>query len=148
MNNLVRTLSLAFMVLVQQALCSGVFPTLCGAQITGERMIVVGKEQNGQTFAVAHGDLIEIQLSGMGGTGYWWYFDNFPAKCLELVSETTRPSSRGGKLGGPVTGFWRLRAFNEGETQIKMDYYRAWEGKDKSKDHFIVKIDICNEKRR
>jgi predicted secreted protein len=43
-------------------------------------------------------------------------------------------------VGAPVMGVWLMKAKNKGSTEIKMDYYRIWEGKDKATEHFSVKL--------
>jgi predicted secreted protein len=135
------TVVLASVLILIQLVFSGVLFAACGDNPSREEStITVGKDQNGQEIAVRSGDTIEVQLKGMGGTGYWWYLDDLPVDYLELVSEkTTFPE---GRAGAPVTGVWRLKAKEPGHTQIKMDYYRKWEGIRQAADHFVITINI------
>jgi predicted secreted protein len=141
-RNGAQNICLVLLVLGQLGLSPGFFSVPCCAQAVEDKVMVVGKEQDGQKLSVKVGDVIEIELPGSGATGYWWYLDGLPNAHLELISETTRQSSGDGKLGRPVMGIWRLRVLKEGDTHIKADYYRTWEGKEKSTDHFVVNINI------
>jgi predicted secreted protein len=61
---------------------------------------------------------------------------------MELISEETRNVSEKGEIGAPVMHVWCFKAKKVGKTEIKMDYYRQWEGIKKSQDHFFIKIKI------
>ena len=37
---------------------------------------------------------------------------------------------------------WRFKAEKPGTTEIKMAYYRPWEGVGKTTDHFLIKLRI------
>ena len=60
---------------------------------------------------------------------------------MELFSEKTKSVSDG-RVGGPVLGLWTFRAKEPGTVEIKMDYYRIWEGSAKAIDHFQVRIKV------
>jgi predicted secreted protein len=129
----------SFVILFQTTLCD----TIRGSDnFAGEEMVIVQKEQSGQTITVKVGDIIQIELSEIGSAGYRWYIDNFDARYLELVSEETRKVSEEGKIGAPVMRVWRFKAEKVGQTEIKMDYYRKWEGVDRSTGNFFIKINI------
>ena len=78
---------------------------------------------------------------------YSWHIDNLDTQSLRLASEGTRRVSEEVKTGAPVMRIWRFQATKVGQTEIKMDCYRTWEGVEKSTDHFFIKITII-EKRR
>ena len=105
-------------------------------------MIVVPKEQSGQEITVKVGDLIQIELAELGSAGYSWYIDNLDSQYLELISEEIRKLSEEDKIGAPVMRVWCFKARKVGQTEIKMDYYRNWEGVKKSPDHFLIRINI------
>jgi predicted secreted protein len=85
------------------------------------------------------GDLIEIKLEQMGGAGYQWYVDNLDKKHLELLSEEAKSAAEG-RIGAPVLGIWRFKATKKGSTEIRMNHYRVWEGKEKAIEHFLIKL--------
>jgi predicted secreted protein len=134
-----------FIVLFQFTLCDTMWAF---DKFAGEETIIVPKEQNGQEITVKTGNLIQIELAEIGSAGYSWYIDNLNSQYLELVSEETRGISEEGKIGAPVMHVWRFKAKKVGQTEIKMDYYRKWEGVKKSTDHFFIKINVVNNKRR
>jgi inhibitor of cysteine peptidase len=103
--------------------------------------LTVTKAQHGRDLALKVGSILEIQLPGSGGTGYRWSEQATGAPYLKLMSQTTQPDKEG-RLGGPVMQVWRFKAEKPGTTEIKMAYYRPWEGVGTAKDHFLIKLHI------
>ena len=103
--------------------------------------LVVRKQDSGKEFSLKSGQVIQIQLEAMGGAGYWWYVQNLDPRYFELLSENTRPASEG-RVGGPVLALWTFQAKGTGDAEIKMDYFRSWEGVASASEHFRVKIHI------
>jgi len=116
-------------------------------QCSGGKMIIVQKEQNGKEITASIGDLIQIELSELGSAGYSWQIQDLDSKYLELISQETKRVSEEGKVGAPVLHLWRFKAKKVGQTRIKMDYYRKWEGVEKSAEHFLIKINIIEKGR-
>ena len=123
-------LLLAFLLLWQPAVMAGPPATL-----------TVTKAQHGRDLALKVGSILEIELPGRAGTGYQWSAVASGAPYFKLLSQTTRPDKEG-RLGGPVTQVWRFQAEKPGTTEIKMAYYRSWEGVGQAKDHFLIKLHI------
>jgi predicted secreted protein len=109
---------------------------------------IIQKEQNGRRFEVLPGSLIDIQLPFLGSAGYGWHVENLDTDRLDLVLHETRRLSDEGRIGGAVMGIWRFRAIKPGNTEIRMNYYRVWEGRDTSKDQFNVEIVIKSSDRQ
>jgi predicted secreted protein len=105
------------------------------------KTLKVGKAENGNIIEVRCGDMIRIELEALGAAGYNWYVDNLNTDFLELMPEITRRAP-GEKTGGPVTGVWLFKTKNKGISEIKMDHYRIWEGKEAAIGHFSVKLSI------
>ena len=114
---------------------------MAGANMEKEPDVILQKQDSGREITLKAGQLIQVQLEGMGGTGYWWYVQNLDARHLEIISEKTRAPSDG-RVGGAVLGLWTFRVKGPGTTEIKMDYYRTWEGAARALEHFRVKISI------
>jgi len=99
---------------------------------------------NGKMITEKNGDEIQIELETIGGTGYSWYADELDRDFLQILEEGTK--TEGGekeRIGGnPVIMFWRLKALKTGNTKVKMNYYRIWEGKVKAIKHFEIEIHI------
>ena len=106
-----------------------------------EPEVTLQKQDNGKEINLKAGQVVQVQLAGTGGTGYWWYVQNLDARLLELLSEKTKAASDG-RVGGPVLGLWTFQAKEPGSTEIKMDYYRKWEGIARAAERFQVKITI------
>jgi predicted secreted protein len=117
------------------------FSGMAGVSMGNEPDVVLQKQDSGKEITIKAGQGIQIQLEGLGGTGYWWYVENLDARRMELLSEKTKSVSDG-RVGGPVLGLWTFRAKEPGTVEIKMDYYRTWEGSAKAIDHFQVRIKI------
>ena len=109
--------------------------------LAAEATITVTKEQGGREIALKVGNIIAIELPGKGGTGYLWVAEETFAPYLKLLDQTTRQLKEG-LPGGPVMQVWRFKAAQPGACEIKMAYYRPWEGVGKAVDHFNLKLRI------
>jgi predicted secreted protein len=127
----VKALWLSIFILVSQ-------PVL----VAGGEMITLQKENSGQEISLRVGNLLRIELSGIGGTGYSWHIINLDPQYLKLISAETGKIPETGRIGGPVRHIWIFQTQKAGQTEIKMNYYRPWEGVEKSADHFLIKIKI------
>lgn len=103
--------------------------------------VILQRQENGTEVKLKAGQVFQVQLEGMGGTGYWWYVQPLDARHVELLGEKTQARAEG-RLGGPVLGIWAFQAKEPGTTEIKMDYYRTWEGLAKAIEKFRVKIRV------
>jgi len=74
-----------------------------------QRLVIVTMKDNGEKIYVKCGDIIQIELEGLGSAGYWWYFYSLETEYFELLSEETRSISEN-KIGAQVLGVWRVRA--------------------------------------
>lgn len=114
---------------------------MAGVGMANEPDVILKKQDSGKEITVKVGQVIQVQLEAIGGTGYWWYVEKLDPRYLELLSEKTRVASDG-RLGGPVLGLWTFRAREPGTAEITLDYYRTWEGVAKALDHFGVRVQI------
>jgi predicted secreted protein len=113
---------------------------LAGAQ-EGNRLVVLKKADNDREVQVRAGDVVQVELEGIGGTGYWWHVTEVDRGLLQLLSEETRALPEK-KVGGPVTGAWRFKAVAPGQTTLVMQYYRVWEGRETAVDRFSIRLSI------
>lgn len=109
--------------------------------LAADATLRVTKAQDGRDLELKVGGILEIELPGRGGTGYQWSAVATGAPCLKLMSQTTR-AVKEGRPGGPVIQVWRFRAEQPGAGEIKMAYFRPWEGVGQAKDHFHLKIRV------
>jgi len=115
--------------------------------LAADATITVTKEQAGREIALKVGNILLVELPAQSGTGYSWLVEETCAPYLELMDQTTRQPKEdrpGGpvRVGGPVMQVWRFKAAQPGAGEIKMAYYRPWEGVGKAVDHFVVKLHI------
>jgi predicted secreted protein len=120
--------------------------TLCDntysfSKAADQATVIVSKEQNGKEITVKIRDHILIELVELGSAGYTWNIDNLDSRYLEVVSENTKKGSED-KIGAPVIHVWYFKAKKPGSTEIRMNYYRKWEGIKNSKDYFFIKLKI------
>ena len=108
----------------------------------GTGVVILHKQDGGREVQLKSGDVIQVELDGSGGTGYWWYATGLDAARAELVSEETKAPSDKKLLGGPTRGIWRFKAKEPGKTDLTMKYYRVWEGPEKAVDQFSVILNI------
>lgn len=131
------------LVLVSLWLAASVYALGSGSRIEGGgNVVILQKEDSGREVEVKSGDVIQIELSGSGGTGYWWYVAGLDAARIELISEETKAPSDKKLMGGPTKGIWRFKAKAPGKTDLVMKYYRVWEGPEKAEDQFSVVLNI------
>ena len=109
--------------------------------LAADATVTVTKEQGGREITLKVGNILLIELPGKGGTGYSWLVEETFAPYLKLLDQTTRQLKEG-RLGGPVMQVWRFKAEQPGACEIKMAYYRPWEGVGKAVDHFRFKLRI------
>ena len=111
------------------------------ALMAAEATITVTKELSGREIVLKVGNILRIKLPGKGGTGYSWLVEANGAPYLKLMDQATE---KGGErqLGAPVMQVWRFRAAQPGTCEIKIAYYRPWEGAGKAVDHFLIKLHI------
>jgi predicted secreted protein len=106
-----------------------------------EQEVILQKQDNGKELKLKAGQIFQIRLEATGGTGYWWYVQPLDARYVESLGEKTQVQAKG-RVGGPVLGIWTFQAKGAGTTEIRMDYYRKWEGVQKAIEKFRVKITI------
>lgn len=101
----------------------------------------VTKEQNSRELSLKVGDTFRLELPSRGGTGYLWAVEANGAPYLQLLSETTQKVGES-RPGSPLLQVWQFKAAKAGVTEIKLAYYRPWEGAGKAADHFRLKLRI------
>jgi predicted secreted protein len=111
------------------------------ALMAAEATVTVTKEQGGREIALKVGNILQIELPGRGGTGYSWSVVATGAPYLKLLSQATQKVGER-RLGSPVMQVWRFQAEQPGAVEVKMSYYRPWEGVGKATEHFRIKLRI------
>ncbi len=106
-----------------------------------KNLITINKENNGKIIEINKGDIFRVELEELGSAGYQWHIDKFDKEYLKLVSKENRDQS-GGRVGAPLVAIWFFKAKKHGQTEIAMDHFRNWEGKEKASAHFSIRLSI------
>ena len=109
--------------------------------MAAEATITVTKEQGGREITLKVGNILRIELPGRGGAGYIWLVEDTFAPYLKLMDQATQKVGER-RPGSPVIQVWRFKAAQPGACEIKLAYYRPWEGVGNAVDHFLIKIHI------
>jgi len=112
-----------------------------GKNTSGENTVILKKKDNAKEITVQCGALIQIELEETGSAGYRWHAENQDTEYVVLLDEKTKTLEEG-KMGAPILSIWRFKAVKEGITEIKMGYYRDWEGPEKTADRFAIKLTV------
>lgn len=112
-----------------------------GKSTPGGITVILDKKDNHKEISVKCGTVIQIELKEIGSAGYRWHVQNQDTEHVSLLDERTKVPEEG-KMGAPGLSIWRFRALEEGITEIKMAYYRDWEGPTKTAESFEIKLNI------
>lgn len=107
------------------------------AQAKDDNVVFTEKDHNKEV-KVKVGDVIQIELEMLSSAGYWWHIDNLDSEHLELLSEKSKSLSD--KIGAPVLEIWTFKVKKKGNTKIRMDHFRKWEGIGTSNKNFLIKL--------
>jgi predicted secreted protein len=127
--------------LLRSAAFTLLFALLASGLPAAQKGVALGQDHNGQAVALKVGETFRVELPGIGGAGYNWYMKKFDARFLELLSQETIKTEVG-LVGSPVMHVWRFKARQAGQTEIRLDYYRKWEGLTTASKHFLLYINI------
>ena len=105
------------------------------------KTVVLSKQDSGKQIDVKTREVVQVELEAMGTAGYQWFVENLDQDILRLVSEETKVLQPE-RLGAPVLMIWKFEVIKEGTTEMRMDHYRSWEGKEHPTDHFEVTLNI------
>ncbi len=139
----IRKVNMGIMgILMLAILCGSAFASAPDEGTSRSNIFIMTKTDSGTEIKAKPGDVIQVELPSSGSAGYSWYIDQLDGKYLDLLSENTKPAADNNKVGAPVVVTWQFKVKKQGHTQIKMDYYRKWEGVKKAVDHFFLKINV------
>ena len=109
--------------------------------LAADATVTVTKDQGGREITLKAGNILHIELPGKGGTGYLWFLEANGAPGLKFLSETAQKVGEP-RPGSPIMQVWLFKAEQPGTTEVKLAYYRPWEGAGKAVEHFILKLHI------
>jgi inhibitor of cysteine peptidase len=131
MNRSSKQRGVAAVVLVLLIVGVAAVSTGCGSQAQAAETLKLTDADNGKTYTVKAGDLVQIVVAGNPTTGYSWMADLSESDAAIMqqqgeplyAQESTDPSLVGG--GGTYT--FTFKAVETGEATITLDYARSWE---------------------
>jgi len=106
-----------------------------------KKVITLTQENNGKVMELENGEVFRVELEELGSAGYQWHMGKLDQEYLELVSKETKDLAEG-KVGASIMAIWLLKAKKVGQSEIAMDHYRIWEGKEKASKHFSIRLII------
>lgn len=134
-----------FMILIASiSLASSLSAADMKTSIDVSKSVLLDIHSSGKKIEANVGSEIQVELQGIGGTGYSWYLDSLTPDFFERISEEIKGVNKrkDDMTGSPVQYSWRFKAKKPGTVTIRMDYYRIWEGKEKAIQRFEVTVDI------
>lgn len=100
----------------------------CDDSSAGASSPVVTQSQNGETVALAKGEILTVELAGNPTTGYEWTVAQIDATFLRLADSSYAADSSAVGSGGTYT--FRFEALQAGTTPLGLVYRRSWETTD------------------
>lgn len=97
----------------------------CDDRSSDSSDVVVAQSQNGETVALAKGDVLVVELAGNPTTGYEWTVAQIDSAYLRLAGSTYTADSSA--IGSGGTYVFRFESLRTGRTVLGLVYRRAWE---------------------
>ena len=104
--------------------------------------VALTKNDDGKEISIPQGGIMEIRMEFPAATGYSWEITDLDKKYLQVLDVGTKPLKEGPIAGGPMQQTWRIKAVAKGRTELKMYYYRSWEGLEKAADKIRLTIKV------
>jgi inhibitor of cysteine peptidase len=102
-------------------------------------MGLFSKKHQGKKFMVMSGVPFRIELPANPTTGYNWYITEMDENMFHVITSGYSPEKRG-LIGGGGTSYFEIVPLKEGKSNIRLSYYRPWEGKGKAVDQYQIRV--------
>jgi len=97
-----------------------------------------------ETKTVRPGDVVEIRLPAIPGTGYSWQIEAPDPTVLSLVGKHFENKSNDApRAGAPVDQVITLKAVGEGQAEIRLSYRRPWEKSKPADDTAVLHVTVA-----
>jgi inhibitor of cysteine peptidase len=115
-------------------------PGCAGSGAGGSRsgVLRLGAGDNGLTFVLSPGDLVDIRLEANPSTGYDWQVIELDESVLRKAGGRFEPESA--LLGAPGVTVSRFEAVRSGSARLRMVYARPWEAEYETEGVFEVRL--------
>jgi predicted secreted protein len=117
---------------------------ICGITFShGAETVIVNKKFHNREIKVRVGSTIQLELEELGTAGYTWTIQNLDTAHFEILKVQTKSTHSNGDLtGAPIIKTWQIRPTKQGQSELKLLHYRAWEGEKNASDTFVLKVRI------
>ncbi|HEY3346832.1 MAG TPA: protease inhibitor I42 family protein [Nitrospirota bacterium] len=129
------------------SLSAGAEKNGAGEPVPLNKQILITQKDAGRTIEARVGDTIRLELPAHGAAGYTWQAEGLNEDILKISKTESMVEPDKSMVGRPVIVIWRLEAVAAGEAQLKMLYFRPWEGKGSAVGSFAVKVRITGQPR-
>jgi predicted secreted protein len=104
--------------------------------------VVLSAGDNGSEVTVSINTPFTIELDEQGSTGYGWDFDGLDRTAVDVLDVVTRAKPGSAPVGAPVVKVWTLKGKKIGTTDLRLLYFRPWEGKERAVKSFAVQVKV------
>jgi predicted secreted protein len=105
---------------------------------------VVGIEQNDTTVKLRINDVLQIELPGNAGTGFKWHFNKLDETFFMLLGSHKKMFKKDNPrhVGNAYIESLSFKALKVGSNDIRLLYYRPWEGEEMAEKSLHIKVSI------
>lgn len=89
---------------------------------------IVMENEHGKVIRLKTGEVMELRLEAIPGTGYGWQIVRNTVPGFELLEPPIFEDSDQGLIGGPTMEVFRFQATAAGSGELELLYKRPWEG--------------------
>ena len=101
------------------------------------------KEADNNRFVFVKNNIgFRIELKANPTTGYNWYMDQLDDQLFTIVESGYNSPIEKNKVGVGGVNYWVVKPLQKGTSQIRMKYYRPWEGDKSIVKTFNLKVDV------
>ena len=115
---------------------------LAVSYIGGKKILELTITDNNRETQVNVGEKVKVVLISQGGAGYEWHSENLDQNMIRLIDKKSVNEGGRGKVGVEMVHTWLFEALRPGDTELRMMYYRSWEGKSHALKSFNVKLHV------
>lgn len=105
---------------------------------------MIGMDQNDTTIKLKVNEVLQIELPGNAGTGFEWRFKKLDDKLFVLLGSHKKIFEKDDPnyVGNAYLKSWSVKAIKAGSSDVRLLYYRAWEGEEMAEKSLSVKVVI------
>lgn len=109
---------------------------------SADSIVNVTEAENGKEVDLGSGQVLQVKLKSIPGTGYAWTLDGDPAPLKLVKSFTQRKKSTSGMAGAPQMSVFQLKANSAGLATVTFVYRRSWEYNVPPASTFSIRVSV------